>query len=295
MSGQGIFQIVLYLVVLVALSYPLGNGWRYVYSDRFRAPRWITAPERGFYRLMGTDPTQEQDWKSYAKVALVFMRRLRRRCSTLLLRLQEHLPLNPDDLPARVAAHRDEHDRQLRHEHELAVLRRRVHDVVPVADGGARRAELRLGGRSAWPCSSPSIRGFSRRSTTQLGNFWVDLYRSIAYILLPLARRPRGDPHLAGRRRRPSAAPRPRTRSRARRRRSRAARSRRRSRSSSSGRTAAASSTRTPPCPFENPNGFTNFLEMLSILLIPAAQVFMFGRMVGNRRQALPVTARCSR
>ncbi len=41
--------------------------------------------------------------------------------------------------------------------------------------------------------------------------------------------------------------------------------------------------------PFENPNGFTNFLEVLSILLIPAAQVFMFGRMIGDRRQAIPV------
>ena len=38
--------------------------------------------------------------------------------------------------------------------------------------------------------------------------------------------------------------------------------------------------------PFENPNPFTNLLEMLSILLIPVAQVFMFGRMVGSRRQA---------
>ena len=43
--------------------------------------------------------------------------------------------------------------------------------------------------------------------------------------------------------------------------------------------------------PFENPTGFTNFLEMLSILLIPVAQVFMFGRMVGSRRQAYPIYA----
>ena len=42
---------------------------------------------------------------------------------------------------------------------------------------------------------------------------------------------------------------------------------------------------------FENANGFTNLLEMLAILLIPAAQVFMFGRMIGARRQALPIYA----
>jgi K+-transporting ATPase ATPase A chain len=43
--------------------------------------------------------------------------------------------------------------------------------------------------------------------------------------------------------------------------------------------------------PFENPNGLTNFLEMLAILLIPAAQVFMFGRMVGSMRQASAILA----
>ena len=62
-----------------------------VYSDRFRAPRWLTAPERGFFRLIGADPAQEQDWKSYAKIALVFSVVF----SALLyalLRLQGHLP-----------------------------------------------------------------------------------------------------------------------------------------------------------------------------------------------------------
>ena len=44
--------------------------------------------------------------------------------------------------------------------------------------------------------------------------------------------------------------------------------------------------------PFENPNPFTNLLEMLAILLIPVAQVFMFGRMIGSRRQAFRSTPR---
>ena len=62
-------------------------------------------------------------------------------------RLQGHLFLNPDHLkgvPAHIVA---EHGGELRHEHELAVLRRRVHDVVPDPDGRARGAELRLGRR----------------------------------------------------------------------------------------------------------------------------------------------------
>src|ERR1039457_3879107 len=43
--------------------------------------------------------------------------------------------------------------------------------------------------------------------------------------------------------------------------------------------------------PFENPNGFTNFYEMFIVLIIPAALVFMYGRMVGSRRQALAIFA----
>src|ERR1700686_4134053 len=43
--------------------------------------------------------------------------------------------------------------------------------------------------------------------------------------------------------------------------------------------------------PFENPTGFTNFYEMLIVLIIPGALVFMYGRMVGSRRQSLPIFA----
>src|SRR5262245_7693245 len=99
MNGQGISQIVFYLLVLVALSYPLGLYMARVYSERFRAPRWLAAPERAFYRLVVTDPAREQDWKAYAKTSLVFMF-VFAVFLYLLLRLQEHLPLNPDGMKA---------------------------------------------------------------------------------------------------------------------------------------------------------------------------------------------------
>ena len=60
-------------------------------------PRWLTAPERGFYRLMGTRADEEQGWKGYAKTALIFMG-VFAVLLYLLLRLQGHLPLNPDGL-----------------------------------------------------------------------------------------------------------------------------------------------------------------------------------------------------
>ncbi len=132
------------------------------------------------------------------------------------------------------------------------------------------------------------IRGFSRRSTTTLGNFWVDFYRSIAYILLPLAvvlaviLMSQGVPQTF------SGAAVAHTLDGA-------------TQTIARGPVASQIAIKqlgtngggffnsNSAVPFENPNGFTNFLEMLSILLIPASQVFMFGRMVGNRRQALPV------
>jgi len=285
-SGEGIGQIVLYLVVVVALSYPLGEWMAFVYSDGFRAPRLITAPERGFYRLMGTDPSQEQDWKSYAKVAVVFMT-VFAVLLYVLLRLQEHLPLNPDSLPA-VSPHiamnttasfvTNTNWQYYGGEFTMSYLSQMaglaVQNFVSAGIGMAVLVAV--------------IRGFSRRSTTLLGNFWVDLYRSIAYILLPLSvvlaviLISQGVPQTF------SGAAVAHTLEGA---------------TQTIARGPAASQiaikqlgtngggffNSNSAVPFENPNGFTNFLEMLSILLIPAATVFMFGRMVGNRRQALPV------
>ena len=72
MSDQGIFQILFYVVVLIALGYPLGllHGPRLL-RPLPRAAAALPAPERGFYRLVDTEPA-EQDWKGYAKTALIF-------------------------------------------------------------------------------------------------------------------------------------------------------------------------------------------------------------------------------
>ena len=136
------------------------------------------------------------------------------------------------------------------------------------------------------------VRGIARRSAATLGNFWrrplpLARLRPAAARRSILAR----DPDLAGRRRRRSTATRPRRRSRA--------------RTQTIARGPAASQiaikqlgtngggfyNSNSAVPFENPTGLSNFFEMLSILLIPAAQVFMFGRMVLARRHAWVVFA----
>ena len=244
MSGQGIAQIVFYGVVLVALAYPLGIWMARVYGT-WRGPRWLAAVERGFYRLVRTDPSKEQGWQSYAVSVLVFSV-----CFTLVLyaiqRLQHGLFLNPDNLPA-VAPHiainttasfvTNTNWQYYGGEYTMSYLTQMaglaVQNFVSAAVGMAALVAV--------------VRGIARRSTQHARQF---LARPLPVGRLhpPAALdHPRRGPDLAGRS--PDVPRRTRRRrpSRARSRRSRAARRRRRSRSSSWARTAAASTTRTRP------------------------------------------------
>src|SRR3984893_16204738 len=71
MSGQSWSQILVYAVVLLALAYPLGLWMARVYGT-FRAPGPLRVLEDGFYRVVGTEPRVEQNWKSYGQTVLVF-------------------------------------------------------------------------------------------------------------------------------------------------------------------------------------------------------------------------------
>ena len=134
------------------------------------------------------------------------------------------------------------------------------------------------------------VRGFSRRSSSELGNFWVDLYRSLVYILLPLwvvltvILVWQGVPQtfhghatattLQGAAQTIARGP-------------VASQEAIKNLSMDGGGFYNANSA----TPFENPTGLSNFVEMLSLLLIPVAQLFMFGRMVAARRHAWAVFA----
>ncbi len=288
MSGQGVAQIVLYALVLVVLAYPLGIYMAWVYSDRFRVPRWLGAPERGFYRLVGARPGREQDWKAYAKTALIFMATFAV-LLYILLRLQGSLPLNPDDLPA-VLPHiamnttasfvSNTNWQYYGGEFTMSYLSQ----MAGLAVQNFVSAGLGMAVLAAF------VRGLGRRTTNDLGNFWVDLYRSIAYILVPLAMVLSVVLVSQGVVQSFSGAETVTTLEGA---------------EQTIARGPAASQiaikqlgtngggfyNSNSAVPFENPNGITNFLELLSILLIPAAQVFMFGRTIGVRRQALPILA----
>ena len=286
MNGQGISQILVYAVVLVALGYPLGAYMARVYAGR--AGRSVLGRmETGFYRVIGTD-AREQDWRGYAKSVIVFSV-----VSSLLLyaiqRLQHHLFLNPDHLPA-VAPHiainatasfvTNTNWQYYGGEYTMSYFTQiaglAVQQFLSAAVGMAVLVAV--------------VRGIARRNSRELGNFWVDLYRSLVYVLLPLSLIlavllvSQGVPQtFAGHATAHTLEGATQTIAR--------------------GPVALMIAIKqlgtngggfynsNSAVPFENPNGFTNFLEMIAILLIPAAQVFMFGKMVLARRHAWMVFA----
>src|SRR5262249_59801249 len=100
MTANGIFQLVLYLVVLIALAKPLGGYMARVYQNQpFGLDRALGWLERLIYRLAGVRPNEEMGWKTYAAAMLLF-NLAGLLVVYLLQRLQGALPLNPQGLAA---------------------------------------------------------------------------------------------------------------------------------------------------------------------------------------------------
>jgi K+-transporting ATPase ATPase A chain len=185
MTVNGIVQLVLYLVVLIALAKPLGAYMARVYEgptcgmDRLLG--WL---ERLLYRLSGIRPSEEMGWKTYASAMLAF-NLVGLLAVYALQRLQGWLPLNPQGLGAvspdssfntavSFATNTDwqGYGGETTMSHLTQALALTVQNFVSAASGMATLAAF--------------IRGFARRSET-IGNFWVDLTRTTLYILLPLS------------------------------------------------------------------------------------------------------------
>ncbi len=287
MSSQGAGQILVCAGALLVLAYPLGLWMARVYGS-FRAPGVFGIAERGFYRLVRTDPREEQDWRDYALSVLVFSV-VGMGILYVILRAQGHLPLNPDGMtamPPQLAVNTAASfvtntswqfyggESTLSYFSQMAGIA--VQMFVSAGVGMAVLAAV--------------VRGFSRRSRGELGNFWVDLYRSLFYVLLPVSfvlaviLVSQGVPQtldghatattLQGAAQTVARGP-------------VASQEAIKNLSMDGGGYYNANSA----VPFENPTGLSNFIEMLSLLLIPVAQVFMFGRMVAARRHAWAVFA----
>jgi potassium-transporting ATPase potassium-binding subunit len=308
MTGQGLLQIGLYLLTLLALVKPLGWYMARVYEGGPVGVDRILGPiERWIYRLAGVRAGDAMDWKTYAVAMLLFNAG---GVLTLyaLQRFQGLLPLNPQgfgaippDLAFNTAAsfvtntNWQAYGGETTMSYLTQMLGLTVQNFVSAATGMAILVAL--------------IRGLAHRTTETLGNFWIDLVRSTLYILLPLSiilslvLVAQGtvqtlDPYKTVALAQPLTYDKPIT--------------------NVDGQPKihpervleqilavgpAASQIAIKQLgtngggffnvnsahPYENPTPLSNFLEMLAILLIPAALCYTFGRMVGDTRQGWAV------
>jgi K+-transporting ATPase ATPase A chain len=283
MTWQGWFQILIYVAVLTALTPLLGGYMARVYMGRRVVLERVLGPvERLFYRAVRTEPAREQDWKQYGRTVLVFSA-LFWLVLYAILRLQGALPFNPlrfGGAPWNLTFNTTSSfitntnwqyyggETTMSFLSQMAGLA--VQNFVSAAVGMAVLAAV--------------IRGFARRETTKLGNFWVDLTRSLLYILLPLSiigtlvlvsqgvvQTFTGSVSLTtlhgfeqvlalG----PVAS---------------------QVAIKQLGTNGGGFFNVNSAFPFENATTFANFVEMLFILLIPAAATYQYGRMIGRQRQ----------
>ncbi len=186
MTANGLLQIGLYFVLLLALVKPLGWYMARVYAGQpFGLDRVLGPVERLIYRLAGVRLQEEMGWKTYA-IAMLLFNAAGILLLYLLQRIQHLLPLNPQGFAAvtpdssfntAVSFVTNTNWQGYAGETTMSYLTQMlgmtVQNFVSAATGMAVLVAL--------------IRGLARRTSQTIGNFWVDLTRTTLYILLPLA------------------------------------------------------------------------------------------------------------
>jgi K+-transporting ATPase ATPase A chain len=186
MNASGWIQLILFSVILLALTKPMGLYLVRVLDAEGRTflDPALKPVERLIYRLAGIAPTREQDWKGYAVSVLIFSL-VTMLLTYLILRLQGVLPLNPQgfsgvarDLSFNTAASfvTNTNWQNYTGESTMSYLSQMVglasHNFFSAAAGIAVAAAL--------------VRGLARDKAATLGNFWTDLTRTCLYLLLPI-------------------------------------------------------------------------------------------------------------
>ena len=287
MTLSGWLQILVFFVLLVAITPVLGGYMARVFTGETVVLSRVLGPvERGIYRLIRADVKRGQDWKSYA-VSVILFSLAGWVLLYLILRTQTIHPFNPQgyhSMPWNVAVNTVTSfltntnwqyyggETTMSYFSQMAGLT--VQNFLSAAVGIAVAVAL--------------IRGIVSRSGKSLGNFWQDLVRTVLYVLLPISfvvalvlvfqgsiqnftsyLTVHGVTGL--------------------------------SQSIGMGPVASQEVIKllgtngggffnvNSAHPFENPSGFTNLVEMLAVLIIPAALIFMYGRMTGKRRQGYAI------
>jgi potassium-transporting ATPase potassium-binding subunit len=287
--ARGWLQITVFVAVVIALTKPLGLYMARVYGGRrvFLSP--LLGPvERLTYRVLRVDPAAEQDWKAYAK-SLVLFSLFSWIALYLILRTQGIHPFNPEgfhsgpwDLSFNTASSFVSNtnwqyyggETTLTYFSQMAGLT--VQNFVTPAVGICVLLAF--------------IRGIVGRSGPGLGNFWQDLTRSLYYVLLPLSAIVGLVLVSQGVVQTLSGASLAKTVEGA-------------EQALAMGPVASQVAIKqlgtngggffnvNSAYPFENPDALTNFVELLSIVLIPAALTYTYGRLVGRQREGWAIFA----
>lgn len=276
-------QVLFFILLLVVIAPFLG---RYI-AAVFQGQKTVLQPilgglERLTYRIGGVDPNSEMSWQGYAKALFLF--NFIGVIAVFLLQLfQNLLPLNPQNFPAvewslalntAISFVTNTNWQAYAGETTLSyttqMLGLAVQNFLSAATGGCALIAL--------------IRGFTSKTEETIGNFWKDLVRQIVYLFLPLSilfacvlvaegmiqnfssyvevqtlegvkqMIPQG----------PVAS---------------------QIAIKQLGTNGGGFFNTNSAHPFENPSALSNFLEQLAILMIPAALVFTYGRMLGSKKQ----------
>ena len=292
MSANDFIQCFIYMAALILLAKPLGVYISRVMEGESLVNRWFKPVELFIYKVCGVDPeSDEMNWKTYA-VAFMAFNALGLFVVYVIQRLQNVLPLNPMRMPAVTPdssfntavsfvtnTNWQGYGGESTMSYFTQMIALSVQNFVSAAVGIAVLFAV--------------IRGFVRKQTDHIGNFWVDLVRSTIYILLPLSLIlavflvSQGVPQTFN----PSPTA-----------------SLLQTTKDGSGKDLKEQVIAVGPVasqiaikqlgtngggyynansahPFENPNPLTNFVEMLSILLISTALCYTFGYMVKDTRQ----------
>ena len=283
MIARDFIQIILFLALLIGLTPILGNYMYKVFTGKKHFMLFVFGwLEKLTYKSSGIDPAEDKNWKSYTFGLLMF--NLIGFVFVFLMQIiQAHLPLNPANLP-NVSWHSafntassfmtntnwQGYAGETTLSYFVQMLGLTVQNFVSAATGIAVLLAL--------------IRGISRKTTDKLGNFWTDLTSSTVYVLLPLSilfaivlvgqgvvqnfKTYETVQTLQGASQIIPMGP-------------AASQIAIKQLGTNGGGFFNSNSSH----PFENPTPLSNFLEMLSILLIPAALTYTYGKMVGSTRQ----------
>lgn len=281
MNWHDIIQVLIFFGALILLTKPLGK-YMYIALEGKISKGIISKVENWLYKLLKISANEQMNWKSYLYSLLIF-NTIGFSFVFLIQLLQSHLPLNPQRLPnveptlafnTAVSFMTNTNWQSYAGETTLSYLVQMigltVQNFVSAATGIAVFLAL--------------ARGIKNKMSDNLGNFWVDLTRSILYILLPLSvllavifvsqgvvqnfNHYTSLTALEGAKQIIPTGP-------------AASQIAIKQLGTNGGGFFNANSA----FPFENPTPFSNFLQMLSILIIPSALTYTYGKIVGSTRQ----------